>query len=241
IEGRAVPEAANNPSLTFAEGQSIANYFAVTRGFFSVMKIPLVRGRDFNDRDTATSPLVMIINETLARQFFPNEDPMGKRITLYWVPDEQPREIVGIVGDMAVSPLQGQQAPALFVPHLQQASKFTGPSWGTRAGMYFVVRTSLDPISIVPSLKSAVAEIDRGTPIAEVGTVEETIHNEVRNLRLYMFLLGIFGAVAATLATTGIYGVMSYSVAERSREIGIRIALGAGASDVLAMMFRQAV
>jgi putative ABC transport system permease protein len=223
------------------EVQNSAQYLAVTRGFFGVMKIPLLRGRDFTDRDTENSPPVVIINETLARQYFPNVDPIGKRLSVDWVPDEPVREIVGIVGDTAVSPLQKKQEPALYLPHLQQTSKFTGPYWFTRSGMYFVMRTNEEPLRIVPSLKAAVSEIDRNTPVAEVRTVEETIHNEIRNLQLYMLLLGIFGAVATVLAASGIYGVMAYSVAERGREIGIRIAVGAGARDVLKMILRQAI
>jgi putative ABC transport system permease protein len=204
------------------------------------MRIPLLKGRDFGKHDNADSPLVLIINETMAREFFPNEDPIGKRITLDWVPDERPREIIAVVGDTAVSPLQRRQAPAVYVPHLQQTSKFTGPAWGSRAGMYFIVRTLQEPSRFVPALKSAVAEVDRNTPVADLRSVEETIDNQVRNLRLYMLLIGVFGAVATLLAATGIFGVMSYSVAERKREIGIRIALGAGSQDVLTMMFRQA-
>jgi predicted permease len=237
IEGRPAP--APPTGVGFADGQ-LANYFAVTRGFFGVMRIPLLRGRDFNDRDTADAPLVMVINQTMVRQFFPNEDPVGKQITLDFVPNERPREIIGVVGDTAISPLQRQQEPAVYVPHLQQTSKFTGPAWSTRAGMYYVLRTSVEPMSIVPTLKSAVAEIDGNTPVADVRTAKETIDNQVRNLRLYMLLLAVFGAVATMLAATGIYGVMSYSVAERTREIGIRIAFGANAHDVLKMMFRQA-
>jgi len=234
IEGRPAPGVGSD------EAPQTAHYFAVTRGFFGVMKVPLLRGRDFNDHETADSPLVIIINQTMARQFFPNDDPIGKHITLDWVPNERPREIVGIVGDTAATPLQRQQAPAIYLPHLQQTAKFTGPSWWIRSGMYFVLRTSVEPLSIVPALKSAVAEVDRTTPVADVRTAEETIDNEVRNLRLYMVLLGVFGAVAIVLAATGIYAVMAYSISERTREIGIRIALGAGSQDVLSMVFRQA-
>src|SRR5262249_10539881 len=155
------------------------------QGFFGVMRTPLLKGRDFTDRDKEDAPLVMIINQTMARQFFPGEDPIGKRITVDWVPNERPREIIGIVGDTASTPLQREQASAMYVPHLQQTPKFTGPLWGTRSGMYFVLRTSGEPLAIVPALKSAVAEIDRNTPVAEIRTAEDTISNQVRNLRLY--------------------------------------------------------
>ena len=223
-----------------AEKQQTASYFAVTRGFFGTMRIPFLKGRDFTDRDSADAPPVIIINETTARRFFPDEDPIGRHITIDWVPNEQPREIVGVVGDIASGPLQREQEPALYVPHLQQTSKFTGPAWFIRAGMYFVLRTSVQPTALLPSVKAAVAEIDRNTPVAEIRTAEDTIQNEVRNLRLYMLLLGVFGGVATILAATGIYGVMSYFVAERKREIGIRVALGAGMQNVLSLVFRQA-
>jgi putative ABC transport system permease protein len=240
IEGRPSQPFFDGSGIGSIQSPQMANYFAITRGFFSVMKIPLSHGRDFNDRDTADAPLVMIINETMARQFFGNEDPIGQRITLDWVPNERPREIVGIVGDSASSPLQKQQAPAVYIPHLQQTSKFTGPYWGFRAGMYFVVRSAADPMTLVSAIKSAVGEVDPSTPVADIRTAEQTIDNQVRNLRLYMLLLGIFGAAAAVLAATGIYGVMAYSVAERTREIGIRMALGGRRGDIFRMVFRQA-
>jgi predicted permease len=240
IEGRPAPPSAGSSGIGFTEGQQFADYFAVTRGFFGVMKVPLLKGRDFNDRDNEDAPLVIVINQTLARRYFPNEDPIGKRITLDWVPDERPREVVGVVADTPVTPLQREQAAAVYVPHLQQTSKFTGPYWFTRAGMYFVLRTSVDPRSLEASLKSVVAEVDRNTPVADIRTMKDTIDHQVGNLRLYMLLIAIFATVATVLAATGIYCVMAYSVAERRREIGIRIALGAGSRDVLAMMFRQA-
>ncbi len=227
----------------FVEGdttQQTAEYFAVTRGFFGVMKTSVIEGRDFNDRDTATAPLVMIINETMRRRYFPSEDPIGKRVTLDWVPDERPREIIGVVRDMASSPMQKEQMAAMYVPHLQQPSKWTGPNWYSRSGMYFVIRTAGDAMTLLPAVKSAVAEVDRGTPVAEARTVQETLDNQVRNLRLYMLLLAIFGAVATILAAIGIYGVMAYSVAERTREIGIRMALGGSTQDVLVIVLREA-
>jgi putative ABC transport system permease protein len=221
-------------------GQQTATYFAVTRDFFGALRIPLIRGRDFTDRDGRDSLHVMIINQTMARQFFPNEDPLGKHVTMDFVPNERPWEIVGVVGDMATTPLQRQQAAAIYVPHIQQPSSFTGPLWYTRSGMYFVLRTSVAPMTLLPAVKSAVAEVDRNTPVADVRTAEQTIANQVRNLRLYMLLLGVFGSIAAILAAIGIYGVMAYSVAERTREIGIRIALGGRVHDVLMMVCRHA-
>jgi putative ABC transport system permease protein len=216
-----------------------ADYTAVTRGFFRQMKIPLVKGRDFDEHDNETGHPVLIINETLARQFFPTQDPIGKRITLDYVPNEVPREIVGVVGDMG-SPVEPGRRPALYVPHLQQPPQWIGISWGFRSGMYFLVRTSGDPARLIPAVKAAVAEVDQNTPAADILTVDQILGGQTRTLRLYMSLLGVFAAVAVLMAATGIYGVLSYSVAERTREIGIRMALGGRPLTIVKMVLHQA-
>src|SRR5207248_46947 len=139
IEGRPKP-LANGSQGGAQQPDQTANYFAVTPQYFATMRIPLVRGRDFNDHDTAEAPLVMIVNQTLARQFFPNEDPIGKRITLDLVPEEQPREIIAVAGNSVMTRLEREQTPAVFVPHAQQTAKFSGPWVYFRTGMYFVLR-----------------------------------------------------------------------------------------------------
>jgi predicted permease len=237
IDGRPAPPAARGAGAP--QDLPTANYMAVTRGFFSALRIPLLQGRDFDEHDTGDRPFVMIINQTMARQFFAGEDPLGQRITLDFLPDEQPREIVGVVGDTLPGPLDSRREPVVYVPHTQQTAHFVSASVYTRTWMNFVVRTAGDPMRIVPAVKRAVADVDRSTPIAGLQTVEQSLDDQVRHMRLYMYLLGAFGAVAVLLAATGIYGLMAYSVAERTREIGIRMALGARAWDVLSMVLRQ--
>jgi putative ABC transport system permease protein len=205
------------------------------------MKIPLLRGRDFSPQDTAAAPLVIIVNQTLARRFFPTEDPIGKRLTLDFVPDEKPRQIIAVTGDITLNRLQDKQTPLVYVPYTQQTPRWVGPYWYDRSGMYFLLRTSGNPLGIVGAARRVVAEIDSTKPVAEVRTVEAYLDRQVQYTRLYILLLGIFGGIAAVLAAGGIYGVMSYSVAERTREIGIRMALGATARDVLALIARQAL
>jgi putative ABC transport system permease protein len=236
VEGRE----ATPSSATSAIAPQVTDYFAVTRGYFKTMRIPLRRGRDFDARDDAERPLVMIVNDALARQAFGNDNPVGRRITLDFLPDEKPREIIGVVGDTSTSAMQGGHQPAVYVPHIQQGPISVGPFTHMRRGMVFVVRTSGPPLSVVEAIKRAVADVDRTTPVASIRTIDQTLDSQVQYLRLYMLLLAAFGGVAAVLAATGIYGVMAYSVAERTREIGIRVALGAQARDVLAMILAQA-
>jgi predicted permease len=240
VEGRPAPSPNTAAAGGFQQPDQMASYFAVTPNFFATMKIPLLQGRDFNDRDTTDAPPVMIINQTMARQFFPKENPIGQRVTLDLVPDERPREIVAVVGDTVTTRLEREQAPAVYVPHVQQTSRFTGPWVYFRTGMYFVLRTSGEPMTVAYAVKQAVAEVDPRTPAGDLRTLEQNLDDQVRNMRIYMLLLGIFGTTAALLAATGIYGVMTYSVAERRREIGIRMALGARSTDVLKMIFSQA-
>ena len=241
IEGRPAPPPPADAADASSDRGQTANYFSVTPGFFATMKIPLLRGRDFTAQDTASNTLVIIINQTMSRRFFSEEDPIGKRITLDFVPDERPREIVGIVGDTRTSRMQKEPVPMMYVPHVQQTARWLGPQWNDRAGMSFILRTSVEPMTLVESVKRAVADIDLTRPATNFRTVEQSLSQQTQYLRLYILLLGIFGGIAAVLAAIGIYGIMAYSVAERTREIGIRMALGAGSPAVLKMVMRHTV
>jgi putative ABC transport system permease protein len=218
-----------------------AVFYPVTPGLFNTLRAPLLRGRDFTARDSATAPWVAVINQTMARTFFPNEDPIGKHITMDLVPEERPREIVGIVGDVKVSRTQTTPKPALYVPHVQRPLRYRGPYQWTRVYMSYLVRPAGNAASVIPALRKAVAAIDPDRPIGKFQTMDDVLAEQVQEPRYYTLLLGIFAGVATLLATVGIYGVMAHAVAERTREIGIRMALGAHWRDVMKLVMWNAL
>jgi putative ABC transport system permease protein len=207
----------------------------VSTEYFQTMGIPLVRGRAFTDHDTESSGDVVIINEAAARRYWPNENPIGQRISLGAAADW--REIVGIVADTRHEGLDAEADPAGFLPQRQQ---FTNLGTGFERTMTVVARTAGDAASVTSVLRTAVAGIDPQLPIGLVRPMDDLIGDSIAPRRLNFVLVSAFAFVALVLTAAGLYGVMAYVVAQRTREIGVRMALGATRKQVLAMMFRQA-
>ena len=211
-------------------GEEIEAHFrSMGPDFFRVMSIPLLNGREFTLQDSATTPNVVIINESMARAFWPNENPIGKRIRLGADPDEPWSTVVGVVSNALNFGLDVDAHHEVYAPYLQDPP----------ARARLIVRTASDPLLLVNSIKGQVAAIDKNLPVSEVVTMDELLANSVAQKRFSMLLLSLFAGLALVLAAIGIYGVISYSITQSTQELGIRMALGANRRNILSLIVGQ--
>jgi putative ABC transport system permease protein len=222
IDGRPIVPAAERPSV---------NYYSVSPGYFPAIGIRLIRGRLFTERDAPDAPRVCLVNETFARQFFPGEDPLGRRIQVDMGGGDAWREIVGVVVDTRQYGLRGDTTAQVYDPYGQRSF----------SAMVLIVRTAGDPSTVASALREAARAIDPAVPIGPVRTLDDFVAQATARERFSMLLLAAFAASALFLAAVGLYGLLAYRVSQRRFEIGVRMAYGARPRDVLWMFVREGV
>ena len=206
-----------------------ADYRVASPDYFRTVGVPVQRGAVFTPQDTAQSPPKVVVNETMARRYFASQDPVGSRITVDVPPKPVTFEIVGVVGDVKHVGLDSDAKPEIYVSYQQQP-------W---PAMTLVVKTAGDPLKMAPAVRAKVLEVDKDQPVFNVRSMDQVVAESVAQPRLTMFVLGVFAAVALLLAGMGVYGVMAYSVTQRTHEMGLRMALGANQGHVLMLIIKQ--
>jgi putative ABC transport system permease protein len=214
-----------------AAGQwPVADIRSADEGYFPALGIPLKRGRLPAPADAPSSPPVVVINETMARQLWPDGDPIGARVRVNWNDPEMEPEVVGVVGDVRHTGLDGDVRPMIYYPRWQSPSGY----------MVLVVRSVTDPLALAASIRGVVRQLDPALPMGDIAPMHEYVSRSVADRRYPMLLLGLFGGLAVTLAAIGLYGVVAHGVGLRSREFGVRIALGASPGDLARLVLSGA-
>ena len=223
----------------YGSDRPTAAFNMVSADYFKTLQVPLLKGRDFDSDDDQKSPWVAIVNEAFAERYWPGEDPIGKRLLTEGGSEERPRQIVGVVGNVRQESLEKEGQPEIFATFLQQPSFTSGHGYQNRVHMTIVVRAIAEPASTVGAIRKIAAEMDNTQPIYGIRTMPEVLAESTSLRRLYARLLALMAGIALFLSAIGIYSIVSHLVAQRTSEIGLRIAVGATTSDILRLIFKQ--